>query len=68
MRTEADAASGCPVSSAEYSTEQLLTGIERALAARDFDAVAAILRLLAVRDPHAAQAVLDVVALAGERL
>lgn len=48
----------------KYSTEQLLEGIRRAVEARDFDAVAAILRLLAVQDPHAAQAVLDTVSMA----
>lgn len=47
-----------------HTTEQLLDGIRGAVEARDFDAVAALLRRLAVQDPHVAQAVLDTVAMA----
>lgn len=45
----------------EYSDEQLLDGIDRALQARDMEAVAALLRVLAVQAPEQAQAILDAV-------
>lgn len=43
----------------EYSDDELLDGIGRALRARDLEAVAALLRVLAVQAPAKAQAVLD---------
>ena len=46
------------------TSDQLLAGIHRALKARDFEGVAALLRILAVQDPHAAQAVLDALSIA----
>jgi hypothetical protein len=46
---------------AEYTDEQLLDGIERAVQARDMDAAAALIRRLAVQAPAKAQAILDAV-------
>ena len=51
----------------EFTSAQILDGINHAIKARDFEVIPSLLRLLAVQDPHAAQAVLDTVSL-GEAL
>lgn len=51
---------------ADYTSEQLLDGIAKALKARDFPAVAALLKMLAVKDPAAAETVYDVITAAAE--
>jgi hypothetical protein len=48
----------------EYSDNDLLIAIHRAIEAGDFEAVAAFMRVLAVQNPRAAQDILDVVELA----
>jgi len=48
----------------QWTAEQIMDSIGRAIHDRAFEAVPPLLRLLAVRDPASAQAILDVVELA----
>lgn len=52
------------MSAPEFTSEQILEGIARAISERNFDAAIAMVRLLAVQDPAAAQAIADTVTLA----
>ena len=48
----------------EFTSEQILDGIARAIGERNYDAAIAMTKLLAVQDPAAAQGVVDIVTLA----
>jgi hypothetical protein len=54
------------VQAGDYTAEQVIQAIYRALKARDMEAVATMMPLLAVKDPASAQLMLDVIDLAGK--
>lgn len=43
----------------EFTPDEIVAGIQKALAERELEVVPGLIKLLAVQDPHRAQAILD---------
>lgn len=53
-----------PKDPSEWTVDEIMTVIPKAIADHEFEGVNALLKLLAVRDPYKAQAVLDAIDMA----
>jgi len=47
----------------DYTADQIIEGITKALQGHDVEAVPGLIRLLAIKDPHRAQKVMDTIEL-----